>query len=119
MGVNLPPRPPLVRRMPVHFKLYSGCQMPPFEQPRFGFHDLKSKTNFRTKTVLINRLFFKNILGSSNLQNIFQIVSEVTIFPIALILFSALPTSRTSFQIASPYKLPMMWVPYGLQVGCP
>ena len=39
----------LVRRMPGHFKRYSGCRglvrrMPPMEQTRIGCHELKSKT---------------------------------------------------------------------------
>ena len=84
MRVNLPPPP---------FLWYSGCpglvrRMPLLEQTRIGCHYLKSKNICRTKTVLINRLLFKNILCSSNVQNILS--NSVIMHQFAL-LFSIFP----------------------------
>ena len=53
----------LVHQMPGLLKRYSGCRglvrhMPLLEQTRFGCHELKSKNDFRTKTVELHQIIF-------------------------------------------------------------
>jgi len=104
--------PILVRHIPGHFKRYSRCRglvrrIQLLEQTRFGCYELKSKN--RTKTVLINRLFFKNISVVPTSKTSLQIVSEFTIKRLFFHLFSLqfqLPKHRFKERQNEPFSRP-------------
>ena len=79
-GTCVRAKPPvLVRRMPGHFRRYSGCRglvrrIPLLDQTRFGCHELKNKSDFRTKTVENHQIIFKQITAETRKKIVNTIV---------------------------------------------